>query len=1085
MKKSVFTLLALCILHFAFCTSVSAQSTSDRTSFYLLPEGSFYAGMTSSAGLSTAITYMPCYGDSSHVYRSTTGAGDWLTGSTVKATNTETYDFKIWINYSSTNVPVLTCPDKRPYQYGTKSSTKKLYSAYGSYALMTNAREWCDTVSKASGQALTFWASYKTSAEEIDTLGAFFYNSHPMMVRGVSLPISSNTTGQTVDDLFPNENSHVTVNIYAAKATPKGDGTYTRSLDRSRKLVETFSLYKKDFSVNSSTAYRGALNYTFPQPFLTSEPFVVEVSDYSATCGAFYFYADNYCKNYTSYYMKHDTLWTMSKGNLLFSVSAYFPAALPMVKELTTPAIASTASVQMYGNTKYSPDNWTVLTPEWVESYTVDTVGGNASKPVFTFTVKENTQNEARTDTIWLEMLGFKSYVLLTQNRPQTFIMPIGAAKEGVAPSEGGAVTFGGAEELLLLTNITSAANVQYSFPSWMTGTLEVIAADTLRITATVAKNTTADLSDNIAVWGEDADTLYIPVSQAKWFAYVKTGYSETGFSFPGKGGAMKFEHYTNTEMFMQSNVPYTEWQITKPDWITDVLLHDTIRNGVPNVSMILYAAVNMGGARSDSITIRASEESYLRFGLTQDSLIRSAAYYTVDNCFYRGFGPKRASYTTPYIFVPYQDSVAVRVDAAGVGSWYSNGKLQDENTDIYYVGPLVQNVNKYVLYMPEFHPNDSLVYTHFQYGGKYYSKSRIRYGYGKKDYLCSASVYADTTETASKGQGYWQRGGTISGVSYDYSYGTGLGEGDARYDTIGQFIPISDVLTFDTMFVAIYNKAKEGKEAIFGENGKVTMSIYYAELDATGVPEIDRENPLAVMVADSNMWMPSDNYPYYGTLVFHNLVTNKLGIESVKPIVAEKSIYCEFTGFNETGMNFGFYSDGYTNIKPNAWFTKNGKQTKVWGTQHNLFITLYGFFPMMVNWDDIEGLTVAGEGGEAQVSDTISVFSLRANRNYTEWDVEAPDWVSISYEDIQYEDNNTVAISVQADAATEAREGDIIFSNNGKAVTIHISQASPVSGLVDLYDKPGEGVQKLIRNGRLYIIRGGKTYDAIGQLAE
>lgn len=1079
MKKLFFSLAVLCL-----ALNMSAQSTSDRTSFYTLPEGSFYAGMTSSAGLSTALIYMPCYADSSHVFRSITGAGDWQTGNTVKATGVETFDYKLWINYSSSNVPVLTSEGKQPYQYGSQSSTKKMYSAYGSYALMTNAREWCDTTSKANGQALTFWATYKTTAANVDTMGAYFYNSHPLMIKGLSLPVNSNKSGQTVDNLFPNENSHVVVNIYAAKATPKGDGTYSRSINRSKKLIEPVTLTKADFTVNSSTAYRGALNCTFDKPILTTEPFVVEVSEFK-TCGEFYFYADNYCKNYTSFYMRNDTMYTSPKGNLLFAVNAYFPAAQPMQRVVIAPAISSTASVQMYANTKYNLADWTVTFPDWVETFTVDTTGGNASKPVFTFFVKENTDNEARTDTIWFEMLGYKSYALLTQNRPQTFIMPIGAVTEGVAPSNGGVVLFGDAEELLLLTNISSLANVKYSFPAWMTGKLEAVSTDTLKITATVEKNTTADLQGTILVWGEDADTLAVPVSQAKWFAYVKTSSAETGFQFQGKGGQMKFEHFTNTEMFLQSNVPYSEWQITKPDWIKEVVLKDTLRSGNPYISMILFADVNMGSPRTDSITIMASEDSFLKFGLKQDSLVRTAAYYTVDNCFYRGFGPKRATYTTPYIYVPYQDSVAVRVDAAGVGAWYTNGKLQKENTDTYFVGPLLSNVNSYVLYMPEFHPADSLAYMPFQYGGKYYSKSRIRYGYGKKDYMSSASVYADTTETSSKGQGYWQRSGSLDGVSYDYSYGTGLGQGDGRYDTIGQFIPVRDVLMFDTLFVPVYNKAKEGKESIFGANGKLTLSVYYAELDETGVPIIDRENPVAVMVADSNMWMPSDNYPYYGTITFRNLVVNVLGIESVKPIVVEKSIYCEFTGFNETGMNFGFYSDGYTNVKPNAWFTKNGKQTKLWGTQHNIFLTLYGFFPMMVNWDNVEGLTVPGEGGDAQVSDSIYAFSLRANRNYTEWDVEAPDWVSISYEDIQFSDNNTVAISVQADATDEAREGDIIFTNSGKSVTIHISQDSPVTGLIDLYNKKDANVRKLIRDGRLYIVRGDQMFDATGQLVE
>ncbi len=656
-------------------------------------------------------------------------------------------------------------------------------------------------------------------------------------------------------------------------------------------------------------------------------------------------------------------------------------------------------------------------------------------------------------------------------------------------------------------------ADVEVSAPDWCEVNLRDSVykeQNVLSLTMKAPEETQTERTGELKIQYKGEDILVYNLRQLGFHPYAKDIYSSQGEggTVSGNGGQVKFMRYTNTEWLWKTNVDFAKWSVEAPEWIQTTL---TARSAdTVSLKMFVETKDYSVEGRTGIVTIKADTLT-LTLTITQTAAVKSMSYYNVDGALYYGTSNNATAYTTQYMYVPYADSVAV-VSQVGPGTWYGGKNHAIDSSligsDTYWVySP--SNVNNYVMYMPYFQSEIKDLYNEWQWGGviKYRANARMRIGTGKKAYLCAPQYHPDSLASDGKTSDMYMRSGTFSGQSIHYCYGTKVGnEEQGYYDSIGTYIHTNGVVWADSIYLPIYNYAinKEGapqeKATIFGENGKVTLTIYPATSDADGYPVVDREHPMYEVTADSTNFLWNGSTAYKGAITFVKTEKNPLGIEEVVPFISDGGdFYIEFTGFNESGVDFGLYSNGYAvagQENGKGWFYKNGEYKKVWGKQYSLYITLYGFFPFIKTMYGAEEINVNVMGDEVSIlypeleeKDQIqSDLLIRANRDFGEWEIENPDWVTLNFDTTEIWDASNfidITFEVEPNDGPE-REGEIVLTNHGVSKFITIKQEADASGFINLFDrKDQKNVDKLLKNGNIIIRRDNETFTIDGRKLE
>lgn len=107
-----------------------------------------------------------------------------------------------------------------------------------------------------------------------------------MYIDSIRIPITSNVKEKTVNNMFPNGNSHVKVTIYPAMTI---GGKDKNTADHTIVLAELI-LKKENFTVNTGEPMRGTIQAPFSSPISIQGPFVVELTEMKSSGCDFYVY---------------------------------------------------------------------------------------------------------------------------------------------------------------------------------------------------------------------------------------------------------------------------------------------------------------------------------------------------------------------------------------------------------------------------------------------------------------------------------------------------------------------------------------------------------------------------------------------------------------------------------------------------------------------------------------------------------------------------------------------------------------------------------------------------------------------------
>ena len=654
-------------------------------------------------------------------------------------------------------------------------------------------------------------------------------------------------------------------------------------------------------------------------------------------------------------------------------------------------------------------------------------------------------------------------------------------------------------------------ADVEVSAPEWCEVNLRDSVyreQNVLALTMKAPQETQTERTGELKIQYKGEDILVYNLRQLGFHGYAKDVYSSQaeGGTVSGNGGQVKFVRYTNTEWLWKTNVDFAKWSVDAPEWIQATLSERT----ADTISLTMYVDVKDYSieGRKGTVTIKADTIT-MTLDITQTAAEKSMSYYNVDGALYYGTSNTAGAYTTQYMFVPYADSVAV-VSQVGPGTWYG-GKNHNLDTttigsDTYWIyAP--SNVNNYVMYVPYFQSDIKELYSEWQWGGviKYRANARMRVGSGRKAYLCAPQYHPDSLASGGKTSDMYMRSGTFSGQSIHYCYGSMVGnEEQGYYNNIGSYIHTNGVVWADSIFVPIYNYAiyKEGapqeKATIFGENGRITLSIYSATKAEDGSPIIDREHPIYQATADSSNFLWNSSTAYKGAITFVKIEKSGIGIDQVVPFISEGGdFYAELSGFNESGMDFGLYSDGSPvagQENGQGWFYKDGAYKKVWSKQYDLYMTFNGFFPFIKTMYGATEVNVDVTGENVSIiypelapeEQKQSDLLLRSNRDYGEWEYDdVYDWMTLSLDTTDiWNSNNWTDITFEVEPNPGADRTDtLVFINHGIELRIPVIQKGEGTGFINLMEKQKNvKTEKIFKNNNILIRRNNDLFTIEGK---
>ena len=331
------------------------------------------------------------------------------------------------------------------------------------------------------------------------------------------------------------------------------------------------------------------------------------------------------------------------------------------------------------------------------------------------------------------------------------------------------------------------------------------------------------------------------------------------------------------------------------------------------------------------------------------------------------------------------------------------------------------------------------------------------------------------------------------------YCYGTDLKnpwQTGSTFDSIMVIFENSDVMNIDFMTLAIYTNASSYKAIFPGENDHVRLTLYPCKLTQNNII-VNWTKPIASTTANLDNFTPAEdedgNPQDYGMLQFDFMEEDPVtGAMTPAPVVVKGNFVAVLDEYNDGTADFGIFSDYYKNgTGLNTYFPwfniAEGKQyiSPVFG--QDIMLSAEAYFPVFKAQEEVVfGL----EGGKKEIAVVTNVWNNAALEGAEDAELSSDeDWISGELETgyevkSQYTYHTyTGTLTINVEAADEAREGKLLVNALGKEVEITIKQTNDPQGINNvkavndnkLYNVLGMEVNEdykgvVIRNGQKFV---------------
>ena len=443
------------------------------------------------------------------------------------------------------------------------------------------------------------------------------------------------------------------------------------------------------------------------------------------------------------------------------------------------------------------------------------------------------------------------------------------------------------------------------------------------------------------------------------------------------------------------------------------------------------------------------------------------ADWYYAPGSFYLGLYEGLGGYNLGMILLPYMDSV-VFYNYYGSTDWSFNGTTVDEKTDEFVTSFGVNGL----YYVPQttdhdFNPNrdwgKDYKDTTLSVKGTMYAEA------ADAQYLCSAvegkflngdnaymtlcAMWADPLYEES-GNDFWRVGGGATGDPYFNGTGVHI-DGDSKTaDTLGIIVDNRGVMKIEQILFQIYADNKSTPQGLIPDGAQLRVSLF--PLDDKGIHFND--TIATTVVTNADIKGSAASWGYYGTMHAKFFETDIFGSVSQVPVWVDGSFYLQLTNFNETGCDFGFFSDydcpttATTVYQHDGKFSYRGGRNSGGGSYgQNLGISFDAYWPTLVNDTACNELIAPVSSSEEEIyahfgdDEENLVVWLYSNVNYEEWNVETEDWIEPAIVSTDYwEDYNVIALVFVVQPLPEdetGRRGIVTFEADGATYEFVIKQ--------------------------------------------
>ena len=480
-------------------------------------------------------------------------------------------------------------------------------------------------------------------------------------------------------------------------------------------------------------------------------------------------------------------------------------------------------------------------------------------------------------------------------------------------------------------------------------------------------------------------------------------------------------------------------------------------------VKKATFSAIEVEG---DVTMVPFSAETYAQKAVTEGEYA-AADYYYVEGMLHLGLSPEFMG-VGGNIMLPYQDSM-VWNSYYGPTDWYqsADNSLLAEKSETYtaYAWQDYGIMGGYYLPYTTDHTfnlngTDYLIkgYTYSEAAGIGGAAYYVGYtpisvqGYNMPLTLCGMET---STLYEESGSDFYQVG--TKNTRGLYLHGTGLYydvDKTQRIDTMGQVVRNVSTLKIDEVYIPVYNQSGKEIAAMFPEGASVKIEIFNADL-TTGV--IDLSEPVASTVVTAADVV--EVQPGIGTIVAKFYVEDILGGLTEAPVYVEGDFYLQITNYNETGCEFGIFSDYWTPAA-STYYTKDGQifSMNINNGSHNMAIGYFGYWPALVPDALTDEVTAPVEGGVAYYGEDVEDVNVILITNVMDIDAfafDAPEWVSFEPQLVNLSSTGTIpglVFQVTAEALTEGtgRQGVITVEADGAVYELVVKQGDVVGTSVD-----------------------------------
>ena len=477
--------------------------------------------------------------------------------------------------------------------------------------------------------------------------------------------------------------------------------------------------------------------------------------------------------------------------------------------------------------------------------------------------------------------------------------------------------------------------------------------------------------------------------------------------------------------------------------------------------------------------------------------------YYHAEGMLHSCYTPQFYGLTMPLIMLPFTQEI-VWENYYGPTNWYSQAddELLAENSET-----LTVKAGEYygldgMFYLP-YTGDHTLTQDGQTYDiqGYYYAEAKGKGGsaftVGYTPITISTGENIPMTlcgmQTAmmdnEKGSDFYQV--SSGSTNSPYAHGTALyadKDHTIRIDTMGSVVRNVSPMKISAVNFPIYNSNGKDINGMLPEGAAVKVEIFAADL-TKGLIYTDS------LLAETSF--TAENYVdvagTYGTIVATFQEEDPFGGMMDVAVMVEGDFYIQLTNYNESGCDFGLFSDFYT-PGGTTYYRVNGKYTTLFKQGSNLAISYDAYWPTIVNDTTLNVMNAPVAGGVCHygedAEDYVAILYTNVYDIDEAWTVEEmPEWVGIAAMDTSYlTSNGAILMAFQAEAlpaGVEGRSGVVALNADGFVYEFVINQGEVVNTGVEnvvaplfddkIYNLLGVEVDEnykgvVIKNGQKYI---------------